>query len=58
MHCIEKAVEKKLAQKDYLPRVKKVRFSKNDIFIEEIEKKIRENNLLLKKIEYLIQKYK
>ena len=31
--CIQKAVAKKLAQKDYLPRVKKVRFSKNDIFI-------------------------
>jgi len=33
MHCIEKAVEKKLAQKDYMPKIKKVRFAKKDIFI-------------------------
>ena len=33
MHCIEKAVEKKLAQQDYMPKIKKVRFSKTDIFI-------------------------
>ena len=31
--CIEKAVEKVKAKQDYLPRVKKVRFSKKDIFI-------------------------
>jgi len=38
--------------------IKKQNQKSIDIFIEEIEKKIRENNLLLKKIEYLIQKYK
>ena len=31
--CIAKAVEKVKAKQDYLPRVKKVRFAKNDIFI-------------------------
>jgi len=31
--CGEKAVEKKLAQKDYMPKIKKVRFAKKDIFI-------------------------
>ena len=38
--------------------IKKQNQNSIDTFIEEIEKKIRQNNLLLKKIEYLIKKYK
>jgi len=38
--------------------IRKQNLSAIDMYIEEIEKKIRENNLLLKKIEYLIEKYK
>ena len=38
--------------------IKKQNQKSIDIFIEEIEKKIRHNTLLLKKIESMIEKYK
>jgi len=45
-------------EEQYLDYIKKQNQKSIDIFIEEIEKKIRHNTLLLKKIESMIEKYK
>ena len=45
-------------EEQYEEYIKKQNQKSIDIFIEEIEKKIRHNTLLLKKIESMIEKYK
>lgn len=51
-------MSKQQEEEQYEEYIKKKNLSAIDMYIKEIEKKIRENNLLLKKIEYLIEKYK
>ena len=51
-------MSKQQEEQQYLDYIKKQNQKSIDIYIEEIEKKIRQNNLLLKKIEYMIEKYK